>query len=122
MAGNTERPGADRAVQFMPFASLRGYYDKIREQERLKEPRRELSDDEAEELSAVLSRVKRGTMLRVVYYDRDFYNTVEGMVSECDPVFRRLKIVRREILFDDIFRAELPKNEDMSGQIKQDVV
>ena len=122
MAGNTGRPGADRAVQFMPFASLRGYYDKIREQERLKEPRRELSDDEAEELSAVLNRVKRGTMLRVVYYDRDFYNTVEGMVSEFDPVFRRLKIIRREILFDDIFRAELPKNEDMSGQIKQDVV
>ena len=122
MAGNTERPGADRAVQFMPFASLRGYYDKIREQERLKEPRRELSDDEAEELSAVLNRVKRGTMLRVVYYDRDFYNTVEGMVSEFDPMFRRLKIVRREILFDDIFRAELPENGDMSGQIKQDVV
>ena len=70
----------------------------------------------------MLNRVKRGTMLRVVYYDRDFYNTVEGMVSEFDPVFRRLKIVRREILFDDIFRAELPKNEDMSGQIKQDVV
>ena len=28
---------ANRAVQFMPFASLRGYYDGIREQERIKE-------------------------------------------------------------------------------------
>ena len=120
MAGNTRR--ADRAVQFMPFASLRGYYDKIREQERVKEPRRELSEDEAEELNAVLVQVKRGTMLRVVYYNRDFYDTVEGMVSEFDPVFRRLWIVRREIAFDDIFRAEIPENCDASGQIRQKVV
>ena len=113
---------ADRAVQFMPFASLRGYYDKLREQERLKEPRRELSEDEAEELSATLNQVKRGTMLRVVYYNRDFYDTVEGMVSEFDPVFRRLKIVRREIAFDDIFRAEIPENGDIAGQSGQNVV
>ena len=106
----------------MPFASLRGYYDKIREQERLKEPRRELSEDEAEELSAVLNQVKRGTMLRVVYYNKDFYDTVEGMVSEFDPVVRRLRIVRREIAFDDIFRAEIPESGDMAGQTQGEVV
>lgn len=38
-----------RARQFMPFASLRGYYAYVREQERHREPRRELSDDQAEE-------------------------------------------------------------------------
>ncbi|MGN1341106.1 MAG: YolD-like family protein [Oscillospiraceae bacterium] len=112
----------DRAVQFMPFASLKGYYDQIREQERLREPRRELSEDEAEELSAALNRVERGTMLRVVYYNVDFYDTVEGMVSEFDPVFRRLKIVRREIAFDDIFRVEFPESGDMAGQMRGDVV
>ena len=30
-----------RARQFMPFASLRGYYAYVREQERHREPRRE---------------------------------------------------------------------------------
>ena len=39
----------------MPFASLRGYYDFIREQERVKEPRRELSEDDAQELSVSLA-------------------------------------------------------------------
>lgn len=97
---------ANRAVQFMPFASLRGYYDGIREQERIKEERRELSEDEAEELSAALNKVERGVMLRVVYYNKDSYDTAEGIVSEFDPVFRRLRIVRREIPFDDILRVE----------------
>ena len=45
-------------------------------------------------------------MLRVVYYNKDFYDTAEGLVSEFDPIFRRLRIVRREIPFDDILRVE----------------
>ena len=95
--GAESRRHADRARQFMPFASLRGYYDFIREQERVKEPRRELSEDGAQELSDVLGKTARGVMLRVVFYDKDHYETAEGLVSEFDPVFRSLCIVRRKI-------------------------
>ncbi len=102
-----ERRHADRARQFMPFASLRGYYDYIREQERVREPRRELSEDGAEELSNVLGGISRGDMVRVVFYDKDHYETAEGLVSEFDPVFRSLRVVRRKIPFDDIYRAEV---------------
>ena len=49
----------DRARQFMPFAALRGYYDKIREQQRIKEPKRELSETEAERLSYKLNQLKK---------------------------------------------------------------
>lgn len=101
------RRHADRARQFMPFASLRGYYDYIREQERVKEPRRELSEDGAEELSAILGGISRGDMVRVVFYDNDHYETAEGVVSEFDPVFRSLRIVRRKIPFDDIYSLEI---------------
>ena len=94
--GAESRRHADRARQFMPFASLRGYYDFIREQERVKEPRRELSEDGAQELSDVLGKTARGIMLRVVFYDKDHYETAEGLVSEFDPVFRSLCIVRRK--------------------------
>ena len=40
------RPRADRAQQFMPFAALKGYYDLIRERERVAEPKRELTDEQ----------------------------------------------------------------------------
>ena len=42
------RPRADRAQQFMPFAALKGYYDLIRERERVAEPKRELTDEQKE--------------------------------------------------------------------------
>ena len=101
---------AARAKQFMPFASLRGYYDYIREQERVKEPRRELSEDDAAELSGVLSRAERGAMMRIRFYDADHYETAEGIVTELDDVFRTLRIVRRKISFDDILCAEILDN------------
>lgn len=113
--GAEARRHADRARQFMPFASLRGYYDYIREQERVKEPRRELSEDGAQELSDTLAEVARGTMLRVEFYDKDHYETAEGLVSEFDPVFRNLRIVRRKIPFDDIYRAEILEGLDKSS-------
>ena len=53
------RPRADRAQQFMPFAALKGYYDLIRERERTVEPRRELTDEQALELSQRLAGLER---------------------------------------------------------------
>ena len=47
------RPRADRAQQFMPFAALKGYYDLIRERERVAEPKRELTDEQALEARTV---------------------------------------------------------------------
>ena len=105
--GAESRRHADRARQFMPFASLR-------EQERVKEPRRELSEDDAQELSDVLGKTTRGVMLRVVFYDKDHYETAVGLVSEFDPVFRSLCIVRRKIPFGDIYRAEILEGLDKS--------
>ena len=98
---------AERARQFMPFASLRGYYDFIREQERIKEPRRELSEDQAEELSAALSGLARGDIVRVTHYVNDHYEVTEGVLTEFDEVFRRMTIVRTRVRFDDIVSAEL---------------
>lgn len=107
---------AERARQFMPFASLLGYYDFIREQERVKEPRRELSDDQAEELSARLSGFSRGDIVRVKHYAADHYEVTEGVLTEFDEVFRRMTIVRTGVRFDDIVSAELLSHRsDISG-------
>ena len=60
------RPRADRAQQFMPFAALKGYYDLIRERERVAEPKRELTDEQALELSRKLSQLKRRELACIV--------------------------------------------------------
>lgn len=93
----------DRARQFMPFASLKGYFDRIREQQRITEPKKELSDSEAEYLSYKLNQLQKGQMIKVTYYNKDAYENIEGLISNVDFTFRALTIVKTNILFDDIF-------------------
>ena len=67
------RPRADRAQQFMPFAALKGYYDLIRERERVVESKRELTDEQALELSQRLAGLERREMASIVHYDGEAY-------------------------------------------------
>lgn len=97
------RRHADRAAQFMPFAALTGYYDLVRERERVVEPRREPSEEEAARISAELAAVRKGQLVRVTHYERDAYVTTEGVVTRVDPVGRKLTVVRRRIRFDDVW-------------------
>ena len=97
------RRHAERAAQFMPFAALTGYYDLVRERERVTEPRREPSEEEAARISEELAAVRKGRLVRVNHYERDAYVTTEGIVTGMDPVARELTVVRRRIRFDDIW-------------------
>lgn len=94
---------ADRAKQFMPFASLKGYYDMVRNKEKTVSEKRELSEYKAEILSDKLLKVKKGALLKAVYYQGDGYVKIEGMVSNIDFTMRVLTIVKTKIPFDDIY-------------------
>ena len=103
---NTQRH-ADRAMQFAPFAALKGYYKAVRIQEHITEPKKELSEDEAEAISNILNKLRVGTTVRIRYYDVDAYTNIEGVVTELNPPYRRLKVVKTAIPFDDIYTIEL---------------
>ena len=98
---------ADRAMQFAPFAALKGHYEAVRIQERITEPKKELSEDEAEAISNTLNKLRVGTTVRIRYYDVDAYTSIEGAVTELNPPYRRLKVVKTAIPFDDIYTIEL---------------
>ena len=72
---------ADRARRFMPFAALTGYYEVIKQREKIIEPRKELSEDEAEILSDKLNKVQKGMLITLTYYKEDCYETLTGLVS-----------------------------------------
>ena len=93
----------DRARQFMPFASLKGYFDKILEQQRITEPKKDLSESECERISNEINQVKKGMIVTVTHYDKDCYIKDSGIVSNIDFTFRTLIIVKKQIKFDDIF-------------------
>ena len=107
-----KRSRAERAAQFMPFAALRGYYELLSEQKRVREPRHELTEEEAQSLSRVLASVRRGELVRAVHYDRDAYITTTGCVSRIDLVARELRVIKTVIKLDDLRSLEVLKENE----------
>ncbi|EOS52387.1 hypothetical protein [Adlercreutzia caecimuris] len=100
------RPHPDRARQFSPFAALRGYYDLVHERERVIEPRRPLSEEEARALDATIANLQRGVMVRAVFYEKDACRTIVGTVSQVDMIYHDLWIVRTRIPFASLCALE----------------
>lgn len=97
---------SDRAGQFMPFSALKGFYDLIKEKERVIVPKHEIAEDKAEELSKKMKLLERGMMVKVVHYSDGEYVSTEGIVTKIDLIFRKLIVVKTEIILDDIWDIE----------------
>lgn len=93
----------ERAKQFMPFAALKGYEEALRRKEKIVVPRMELSEEYRELLDQKLRQVKKNDMITVVYFCRNEYLELTGMVSRLDKTARILQIVNTKIYFEDIF-------------------
>lgn len=93
----------NRAKQFVPFAALKGYEEALRAKERIVVEKIELSEEKKEELDFKLYQIQRNDIITVVYFCKDEYIKIEGMVSRLDTDARVLKIVNTKIPFEDIY-------------------
>lgn len=93
---------SDRARQFLPFDALKGFKEAIKERQKIKVDKPELSEEMALELSYKLNQVKKGMIVKIVHYDNNEYIETFGMVSEFNEVFNFLKIVKKKIIFENI--------------------
>ena len=92
----------DRAAQFAPFAALTGYDEMVREEERLTERKRELTEEETEILNQKLTILAdvlfdgHHPEITAVYFVPDErkaggrYETVTGRLRKIDQAGRRL--------------------------------
>ena len=102
----------NRAKQFVPFAAVKGYEEALRAKEKIVVERIELSDEMKDVLDYKLHQIFRNDIITVVYFSKDEYLKVEGMVSRIDTDARILKIVNTKIPFDDIYHIEGEKIKD----------
>ncbi len=103
----TKMSVADRAKQFAPFSALRGLDEALRQKERIFVEKPEFSDEAAEEISRKLTEISVGTKVRVVYYSDGECVSVEGIVTRIDKTFKKLAVVKTEILMDDILDIKI---------------
>ena len=92
----------DRAKQFLPFNSLRGFYDLVKNKEKIVEKRRELSCDELEILAFKFNQLVVGKVVLIRYYEVDGYISFEGMITNIDLIFKTISLVDTKINLDDI--------------------
>lgn len=94
-------------MQIAPFTALKGFYETVRIQGRINEPRKKLGEDEVEAISNTLNKLRVGTTVKIRYYNVDAYTNIEGVITEINPPYRKLKVVKTAIPFDDIYTIEL---------------
>lgn len=93
----------DRAKQFMPFAALKGYPDALRKKEKIVVPKIELSEEYKAELDRKLCQIQRNDIITVIYFSKNEYLKLTGMVSRIDGTARIIKIINTKISFEDIY-------------------
>ena len=98
---------SDRARQFLPFDALKGFKDLIKEVERVKVNKKELTEENIEMLSKTILSLEKGMMVKVIYFEQDEYLKLEGIVSKIDITNRFIMIVKKRISLDDIFEIEV---------------
>lgn len=102
----------NRAKQFMPFDALKGLRAALAEKERVIVGKRELPEEQKEELDRKLKRIEKQDIITVEYFDNGEYVRVTGMVSGLDLSGRILKIVNQKISFDTISDLQGEKLEE----------
>lgn len=96
----------NRAKQFMPFDALKGLREALIEKERILVSKKELSEEEKEELDRRLKQIQKGDMVTVEYFQYGEYSKVTGMVRRIHETSRVFEIDNATISFDDISDLE----------------
>ena len=104
MAGKMSR--SDRAKQFMPFAALRGYEQMVKNCKVIPCEKKYLTEEEAQNLSDIALKIKKGDIIKVQYYKDNGYTFIEGAVTFIDLAVKKISIIKTEISFDNIISIE----------------
>lgn len=111
---------ANRAAQFSPFAALGGYHEAIREVTRETVPRRELGEDEREEMDRKLrflqERLREQPEVTVTYFLEDGQKE-GGQYLDAAIRLRRIDFLKGALVAADGTRICLEDIAGLSGRI-----
>lgn len=94
-----------RAKQFMPFDAMKGLQEALRDREErhTRVEKHDISEEDQEANSIVLSKISNGTKVKINYYCH-FHDVVRsGTITGISYAYRFLKMDEEKIFFDDIY-------------------
>lgn len=102
-------PVSERAKIFSPFAALKGLPEALKEKEKIRVPKKELSEYMADKINKALTQTKAGQIITVFYYNstEQEYIQLTGMVARVDFSQKFLQVVAIKIPFDDLYEIIL---------------
>ena len=88
---------AKRAQIFQSFDALKGFREILNEQERVIVQKKELSEDDLNQLDYIIHQIKVGMIVQVIYYEKNQYVKLEGIVSKFNLDTKIIQIVKTKI-------------------------
>lgn len=88
---------------------MKGLKEALREREErhLRVEKRELSEEAAAQLSAVINKITKGAEVWIEYYRAFHEVTLQGRVNAIDLVYRYLVIGNERVYFDDLYKLKI---------------
>ena len=104
---------SERAKIFAPFDALKGFREMLKEEERVKEVKKELSQDMIDDLDNVINSLKLGMMIEVIFYDSkvESYKSLIGVFTKIDVIYKKLVVVKTRINIEDILCIKILSEE-----------
>ena len=102
-----------RASQFAPFSALNGFYDRIRDKEKVRINKKILSSDNTSMLDIKIKKLCKGTSCYITYFKDDEYIKQKCLIKSIDNINKRLILDNRSyILFKDIVDIAIVNSEN----------
>ena len=92
----------NRAKEFMPFDALKGFKEALKKVEKIKEDKKELSEDIFSELNDKLKTLKKGDYVILEHFNDMNYIKTKGIVKKVDYINKVIYVDNSKISFDDI--------------------
>lgn len=96
-----------RAVQFMPFDALSGFHEALKEVEKIKEEKKDISIEYEEIINNKLKNLKVNDTVSINYYYNQEYIDTYGKIKKIDYYNKYIIILNSKIYFNDIININL---------------
>ena len=109
----------DRAAQFAPFAALTGYEDAVRETSRVTNNRKELAEEEINQLNQKLwilqQKIQEHPKVQIIYFEPDLYKTGGEYITITKRVIQ-IRQDTKQIILEDHSIIPMKEILELSGE------